>query len=91
MTRYRIEMSKTVRDLVPYLPPELKRKVKAALRKPFVQALNEIASIRMVVNDPCLFDSPDGDVMKRTSAWFRPLKENSPTSFKLVNLVKNVI
>jgi mRNA-degrading endonuclease RelE of RelBE toxin-antitoxin system len=32
MTRYRIEMSQTVRDLVPHLPPQLKRKVKAALR-----------------------------------------------------------
>jgi mRNA-degrading endonuclease RelE of RelBE toxin-antitoxin system len=32
MTRYRIEMAKTVRDLVPHLPPELKRKAKAALR-----------------------------------------------------------
>jgi mRNA-degrading endonuclease RelE of RelBE toxin-antitoxin system len=32
MTRYRIEMSQTVRDLVPHLPPQFKRKVKAALR-----------------------------------------------------------
>jgi mRNA-degrading endonuclease RelE of RelBE toxin-antitoxin system len=32
MTRYRIEMSQTVRDLVPHLPPQLKRKVKAAFR-----------------------------------------------------------
>ena len=32
MTRYRIEMSQAVRDLVPHLPPQLKRKVKAALR-----------------------------------------------------------
>lgn len=32
MTRYRINMSQAVRDLVPHLPPELKRKVKAALR-----------------------------------------------------------
>lgn len=32
MTRYRIEMAKAVRDLVPHLPPELRRKVKAALR-----------------------------------------------------------
>ena len=32
MTRYRIEMSRAVRDLVSHLPPQLKRKVKAALR-----------------------------------------------------------
>lgn len=32
MTRYRIEMSQGVRDLVPHLPPQLKRKVKAVLR-----------------------------------------------------------
>jgi hypothetical protein len=49
MTRHRIEMAKFVRALVPHLPPELKRKVKAALRKPFVQALNGIASILIVV------------------------------------------
>ena len=32
MTRYRIEMSQAVRDLIPHLPPQLKRKVKAVLR-----------------------------------------------------------
>ena len=32
MTRYRIEMAQGVSDLVPHLPPELKRKVKAAFR-----------------------------------------------------------
>lgn len=32
MIRYRIEMSQAVRDLVPHLPPQLKRKVKAVLR-----------------------------------------------------------
>ena len=32
MTRYRIEMAQGVGDLVPHLPPELKRKVKAAFR-----------------------------------------------------------
>ncbi len=32
MTRYRIEMSQAVRNLVPHLPPQLKQKVKAALR-----------------------------------------------------------
>ncbi len=32
MIRHRIEMSQAVRDLVPHLPPQLKRKVKAALR-----------------------------------------------------------
>ena len=32
MIRYRIEMSQAVRNLVPHLPPQLKRKVKAALR-----------------------------------------------------------
>ncbi len=32
MIRHRIEMSHAVRDLVPHLPPQLKRKVKAALR-----------------------------------------------------------
>jgi len=32
MTRYRIEISQAVRDLIPHLPPQLKRKVKAALR-----------------------------------------------------------
>ena len=32
MTRHRIEMSQGVRDLVPHLPPQLKRKVKAAFR-----------------------------------------------------------
>jgi mRNA-degrading endonuclease RelE of RelBE toxin-antitoxin system len=32
MTRYRIEMPQAMRDLVRHLPPELKRKFKAALR-----------------------------------------------------------
>jgi mRNA-degrading endonuclease RelE of RelBE toxin-antitoxin system len=32
MIRYRIEMSQGARDLMPHLPPEFKRKVKAALR-----------------------------------------------------------
>ena len=32
MIRYRLEMSRAVRDLITHLPPELKRKVKAALR-----------------------------------------------------------
>lgn len=32
MIRYRVEMAQAVRDLIPHLPPELKRKVKAALR-----------------------------------------------------------
>jgi mRNA-degrading endonuclease RelE of RelBE toxin-antitoxin system len=32
MTRHRIEMAQGVSDLVPHLPPELKRKVKAAFR-----------------------------------------------------------
>ncbi len=32
MIRYRIEMSQTVGEILPHLPPQLKRKVKAALR-----------------------------------------------------------
>jgi mRNA-degrading endonuclease RelE of RelBE toxin-antitoxin system len=32
MIRYRIEMPQAMRDLVRHLPPELKRKLKAALR-----------------------------------------------------------
>jgi mRNA-degrading endonuclease RelE of RelBE toxin-antitoxin system len=32
MSLHRIEMAKTVRDLLIHLPPDLKRKVKAALR-----------------------------------------------------------
>jgi len=30
--RYRVEMARAVRDLIIHLPPELKRRVKAALR-----------------------------------------------------------
>ena len=32
MIRYRIEIPRAVRDLITHLPPELKQKVKAALR-----------------------------------------------------------
>jgi mRNA-degrading endonuclease RelE of RelBE toxin-antitoxin system len=32
MIRYRVEMARAVGDVIPHLPPELKRKVKAALR-----------------------------------------------------------
>ncbi|MGH7963247.1 MAG: type II toxin-antitoxin system RelE family toxin [Candidatus Binatia bacterium] len=32
MTHYRVEISRAVRDLLKHLPPELKRKVKVALR-----------------------------------------------------------
>ena len=32
MTLHRVEISKTVRNLITHLPPELKRKVKTALR-----------------------------------------------------------
>ena len=32
MTRYRLEMPRLLRDLIRHLPPELKAKVKAALR-----------------------------------------------------------
>src|SRR5215813_5639720 len=32
MIRYRVEMARAVRDLITHLPPELKRKVKAARR-----------------------------------------------------------
>lgn len=32
MSAYRLEMSQTVRNVVAHLPPELKRKVKAAFR-----------------------------------------------------------
>lgn len=32
MTRYRLEMPRLLRDLIRHLPPELKTKVKAALR-----------------------------------------------------------
>ena len=32
MTRYRIEMPRVLRDLIRHLPPELKAKVKVALR-----------------------------------------------------------
>ena len=52
MTRYRIEMSQTVRDLVPHLPPQLKRKVKAALRSiaddpyPGKELKEELAGLR---------------------------------------------
>lgn len=32
MTRYRLEMPRLLRDLIRHLPPELKAKIKAALR-----------------------------------------------------------
>ena len=52
MTRYRIEMAQGVSDLVPHLPPELKRKVKAAFRSiahdPFLgkELKEELAGLR---------------------------------------------
>ncbi len=52
MIRYRIEVSRAVRDLITHLPPELKQKVKAALRSiaqdPYraKQLKEEIAGLR---------------------------------------------